>query len=121
MRRSSADRATIASGRCPLDLGDGSFSNSHRPSSEGTFHFATPGHVAIQSVDRGLATVDKNATQKIIWGWFQVILAVRLRPTPSCVPARRPILVASERVVGGSHGTPERGTSSARLRGVLQG
>src|SRR6266566_582402 len=49
----SSVHATIASGRRPLDLGAGSFTNSHRPSSEGTFHFATPQSSPIYAVDRG--------------------------------------------------------------------
>src|SRR6266536_140347 len=42
MRRSSADRATIASSRCLPGPGRGSLINSHRPSSGGTFCAATP-------------------------------------------------------------------------------
>jgi hypothetical protein len=41
-RRSSAGRAAIASVRCPPGLGAGSFANSHRPGSEGTFRVGTP-------------------------------------------------------------------------------
>ncbi len=43
MRESSPARATIALARCPLHLGNGSVSNSHRPSSEGTFRVGAPG------------------------------------------------------------------------------
>jgi transposase len=42
-RGSSPARATISLARCPLQLDDGSFSNSHRPSSEGTFRVDAPG------------------------------------------------------------------------------
>src|SRR5712691_10435361 len=42
MRASSRDYATIALNRCPFELDDGSFSNSHHPSSEGTFPVGTP-------------------------------------------------------------------------------
>ena len=42
-RESSPARATIALARCPLQLGNGSVSNSHRPSSKGTFRVDAPG------------------------------------------------------------------------------
>src|SRR5258708_38084388 len=54
MRASSADHATIALARWPLQLADGSFSNSHRPSSEGTFRVDAPECTPIYAVDRGL-------------------------------------------------------------------
>ena len=49
--RSSPGHATIALARCPLQLDDGSFSNSHRPSSEGTFRIDTPRRTPIYAVD----------------------------------------------------------------------
>ena len=42
MRASSPDHVTIAPARCPLQLGVGFFSNSHRPSSQDTFRVDTP-------------------------------------------------------------------------------
>ena len=42
MRASARGYATIALTRCPLEPGTGSFSNSHSPRSEGTFHVDTP-------------------------------------------------------------------------------
>jgi len=41
-RRSSPDHAKIASSRCPSELAAWSLSNSHHPSSEGTFFVAAP-------------------------------------------------------------------------------
>src|SRR5258708_1484435 len=61
MRASSADHATIALARCPLQLDDGSFSNSHRPSSEGTFRVDAPECTPIYAVDRGLAMLCLSA------------------------------------------------------------
>src|SRR5262249_60771817 len=55
-RGSSPGYATIALARCPLTLGSGSVSNSHRPSSEGTFRVDTPPSIPIYAVDRGLDT-----------------------------------------------------------------
>src|SRR5262249_2580407 len=46
-RESSPDRATIALARCPLSWERGSFSNSHHPSSEGTFRANTPARTPI--------------------------------------------------------------------------
>ena len=54
MRASSPDHATIALARCPLDRGHGSFSNSHNPSSEGTFRVDALECSPIYAVDRGL-------------------------------------------------------------------
>src|ERR1700677_1724121 len=42
MHASWPDHATIALARCPLGRDHGSFSNSHRPSSEGTFRVDAP-------------------------------------------------------------------------------
>ena len=50
-RGSSRAHATIALARCPLQLDDGSFSNSHRPSSEGTFRVNAPEWAPIYTVD----------------------------------------------------------------------
>ena len=47
---SSPAHATIALARCPLQLDDGSFSNSHRPSSEGTFRVDAPARNPIYAV-----------------------------------------------------------------------
>src|SRR5260370_28205986 len=57
MRRSSAGHATIALARCALSLERGWFSNSHRPSSEGTFRIDTPARTSIRTVDCGLASL----------------------------------------------------------------
>ena len=57
LRAAGIDPAPRRSGptwRCPLQLDDGSFSNSHRPSSEGTFRVDAPKHQPIHAVDRGL-------------------------------------------------------------------
>ena len=43
--------ATIALARCPLDMGDGSFENSHHPSSEGTFRVPAPEIITNSPVD----------------------------------------------------------------------
>src|SRR5262249_61200709 len=57
-RGSSPARATIALARCPLRRVRGSVSNSHRPSSEGTFRVDAPEQTPIYAVDRGLESLD---------------------------------------------------------------
>jgi hypothetical protein len=42
---------TTALARCPLDQGHGNFSNSHCPSSEGTYRVEGPGRNPIYAVD----------------------------------------------------------------------
>src|SRR5260221_4885777 len=69
MRASSADHATIALARCPLQLDDGSFSNSHRPSSEGTFRVDAPECTPIYAVDRGLAWPRKSGCTRLAPGY----------------------------------------------------
>ena len=57
LRRIHSQRATSrrnALARCPLHLERGSVSNSHHPSSEGTFRVDTPARTPIYTVDRGL-------------------------------------------------------------------
>src|SRR5260370_1129227 len=68
MRASSADHATIALARCPLQLDDGSFSNSHRHSSEGTFRVDAPECTPIYAVDRGLVCWTGPGRARVLYG-----------------------------------------------------
>jgi hypothetical protein len=83
-RVSSARYATIALTRCPLEPGTGSFSNSHYPRSEGTFHVITAQNTSISAVDRGLEAfgrLDNSAIDQ-----FELFRQVRARVSARARP-----------------------------------
>src|SRR5262249_58767672 len=88
-RESSPGHATIALARCPLRPGPGSLSNSHRPSSEGTFRVDAPEPTTIYTVDRGLALSKHSTSTRTTRPAPAADLRYLRRQTPRDPPLRR--------------------------------